>query len=344
MFVEELTPKSHAEWDAYATAHALGNCYHLSAWATVARKAYGHHAPFLAARERAGGPIVGALPLFVIKSPVSRYVTSAMFGAYGAILADTPEARRALVDGALDLTRRVRGSKLVLKALHEAECPPAFERHDDGGVATLSMEGGKDALWKRFRNKTRNAIRKAEKSEFEVRTGPAQLPHFYDVLAQNYHRKGTPIYGIAVMRELCAALPDKTEVVTLWKDGQAVSGALVVYHKDVVTVPFCSSRAEHFHLNPNNLIYWEIMQRGMLRGMKTLDFGRSPVGSSSMAFKLGWGAEETPQPHFVWSASGKPAGIKSDDPWAQRAITFWQRLPRPVADRLGPFVHGYFFV
>ena len=64
-----------------------------------------------------------------------------------------------------------------------------------------------------------------------------------------------------------------------------------------------------------------------------------------MAFKLGWGAVETPQPHFVWSPKGEQDGvIRPDDPWAKRAVDFWQRLPRPVADRLGPWLHGHFFV
>ncbi|MFT3775009.1 MAG: GNAT family N-acetyltransferase [Minicystis sp.] len=345
MIVEELNPRAHAEWDAYVDASPLGNCYHLTAWGTVASRAYGHRAPYLVAREHAGGPIRGGLPLLIIQSPIGRYVTNAMFGGYCPVLAETPEVRRALLDGALDLVRRVRASRFTFKAIHEAECPPGFARQDLGGVATLSLEGGPDELWKRFRNKTRNAIRKAQKSDLEVRAGAEELPRFYDVLAQNYHRKGTPIYGVAIMRELCAALPTSTEIVTLWKDGQAISGALVLYHKDVVYVPFCSSRAEHFNLNPNNLIYWEIMRRASARGMKTLDFGRSPIGSSSMAFKLGWGAVETPQPHFTYRADGKqPSAIQADDPWARRAIELWQRLPRKVADRLGPWVHGSFFV
>lgn len=344
MIVETLTAKDHAAWDAYVGAHPLGNAYHLRAWGTVAQRAYGHRAPYLVAREHAGGPLQGVLPLLVIASPVSRYLTTAMFGGYGAILASTPRARRALVDGALDLARRERAGHLTIKAIHEPSCPVGFEQRDQGSVATLSLKGGPDALWKRFRNKTRNAVRKAEKSGLELREGLAELPHFYDVLAQNYHRKGTPIYGARVMEELCAALPDTTEVVTLRKDGRAISGALVLFHADTVYVPFCSSRAEHFSLNPNNLIYWEIMQRAARRGMKTLDFGRSPRGSSALAFKLGWGAVETPEPHFVYALGGSSPGVDAEDPWARRAIELWQRLPRPIADRLGPWVHGNFFV
>lgn len=344
MIVEPLAPREHAAWDAHVEADPRGNAYHLSAWIHAISRAYGHRAPYLVARDREGGPIRGGLPLFLIESPVSRYLTSAMFGGYTPILADTPEIRAALVGAAVALTRRLGGKSLTLKAIHEPECPPGFTRRDDGAVATLSLAGGPDALWKGFRNKTRNAVRKAEKSGMEVRWGDAELPHFYDCLAQNYHRKGTPIYGIGIMRALTAALPTSTEIVTLWKDGQAISGALVLYHKRCVYVPFCSSRAEHFNLNPNNLIYWEIMRRATARGMLTLDFGRSPVGSSNMAFKVGWGAVETPQPHFAWSPSGPPGHLDAEDPWAKRAILLWQKLPRQVADRLGPWVHGQFFV
>ena len=77
-----------------------------------------------------------------------------------------------------------------------------------------------------------------------VRT--AELPAFYDVLAENMHRKGTPIYGIAMMRAIVDALGDRAEVVTLALDGRAVSGAIVLTFRDTVYVPFCSSRPSSF--------------------------------------------------------------------------------------------------
>jgi FemAB-related protein (PEP-CTERM system-associated) len=344
VIVDELTPAAHAEWDAYVDAHPRGNLYHLRAWATTAARAYRLRTPFLVARARAGAPISGALPLFVIDNPARRYVTSGLFGAYGALLADSDEARAALLDAARAVTKRVRAYYLTLKAIDEPVCPPGFVERSMGVVATLSLEGGPDLIWKRFRDKIRNAIRKAQKSELELRVGPDELPRFYDVLAGNYHRKGTPVYGYAIMRELAAALGDRAEAVTLWKGDEAISGALVVYYKDTVYVPFCSSRAEHFKLNPNNLIYWEIMRRAAARGMKTLDFGRSPVESSSLAFKLGWGAITTPQPYFIHTARGNPPGLNTEDASVQRLIQFWQKLPRPVADALGPSIHRRFLV
>src|SRR5438876_1123535 len=83
-----------------------------------------------------------------------------------------------------------------------------------------------------------------------LRAGPGELAPFYDVLAENMHRKGTPIYGFPMMRELAGALGDRAEVVTLWKDGAAISGGFTIHHKGTVYVPFASSRAAAFHMNP----------------------------------------------------------------------------------------------
>jgi FemAB-related protein (PEP-CTERM system-associated) len=345
MIVEELQPSAHAEWDAYVETHPAGNCYHLRAWAEVASRAYGHRAPYLVARETAGGPMRGGLPLFLVANPFGRYLTSAMFGGYGAILVDGEEARQALLDAAVELARSVRASRLQLKVINEVSCPSGFFRHDLGEVATLSLQGSAEELWRRLHDNARRAVRKGQKSGFELRLGTEQLPQFYEVLARNYHRLGTPIYGFAVMRELVAALPGRIEIATLWKDGEAIGGALVLDHKSTTYVPFVSSTAELFKLGPSHLLYWEIMQRARERGMQLFDFGRSPVGSGPAGFKLRWGATMTPQPHFVFSRDGKPPrALSADNPWERRAIAIWQRLPRPIADRLGPWLHGHFFV
>jgi hypothetical protein len=146
------------------------------------------------------------------------------------------------------------------------------------------------------------------------------------------------------MDALCAGMGGRAEPVCLWKDGVAVTGALVIYDKEVVHVPFASSRLEAFKLNPNNLVYWEIIRRACARGMRTLDFGRSPDGSGALTFKLRWGASPTPQPVFVHTASGKPPNLDVESPSVQTFIRNWKRLPRTAADLLGPWMTGHLLV
>jgi FemAB-related protein (PEP-CTERM system-associated) len=344
MIIDTLSIAAQSEWDAYVDRHPGANCYHLRAWKSVAERAYRLRAPHLIARESAGGGVRGVLPLFVVGPRLHRYVTTGLFGAYGPVLADTPAIGEALLDEARRITRRVGASYLTVKALGDEPAAHALQRRDLGVVATMPLAPDPDLQWKGFRDKIRNCIRKAQKSGFEVKSGPDQLAPFYDVLADNMHRLGTPIYGFAVMRELAAALGERVEVVTLWKDGRAVSGAFSLHYKGVLYVPFASSRQAYFKLNPNNLLYWEIIRRGCERGMRVLDFGRSPRDSSGLAFKLGWGATTVAQPYYIDVARGAPPALDRDTPSVQRMAQLWQRVPRTIADTLGPLIHRSFLI
>jgi FemAB-related protein (PEP-CTERM system-associated) len=340
MIIEELRKSDEGAWDGYVDAHPRANCYHLRAWKTAAEEAYGFAAPFLLARDRAGGRVCGVLPLFAAGAAgVGRggYLTTGLFGAYGPVLADDPGTADALVAAAIDRSRARKARFLVVKALG-AEPPAGFEPLDHWVIAKLALAPDPDTVWRRFRDKTRNAIRKGQRSGLEVRVGPRYLEGFYDVLAENMHRKGAPIYGRSLFEELLGALGSRGEIVTLEQDGRTVSGALVIRFGDVVTVPFASSRPSSFHLNPNNLLYWEIISRSCRAGARTLDFGRSLRDSTALSFKLGWGSTTEAQPMFVRALRGAAPRFDVAAPSIRFLTGVWRSLPRNLADALGPAV------
>jgi len=335
MIVDELTGSEAPAWDAYVDAHPRANCYHLRAWKTAAEAAYGIEAPFLVARERSGGPVRGVLPLFVIRSaPGSAYLTTGLFGAYGPVLADDDAAGEALVAAAVARARASNARYVSLKAVGDEPRARGFAAVDRWVVARLPLHLDPDVLWRGFRDKTRNAVREGQRSGLAVRAG--ELDGFYDVLAENMHRKGAPIYGRELFGELVRALGDRAEVVSLATGGRTVSGALVIRFRGVATVPFASSRPSSFHLNPNNLLYWEIISRACRAGLHTLDFGRSLRDSSALAFKLGWGARTEAQPIYVRTVRGAAPRFDVTAPAVRLLVRLWRSLPRSFADALGP--------
>ncbi len=349
MLIEELAPGAHGEWDDYVLHHPDATCYHLRAWQGAAEHGYHMRAPFLVARDRRGGRICGVQPLFVVSRPMGGYVTSGLFGAYGPILADAAaaadydEVRRALVREAQAVGEREHAAYLIFKSLRDRPIEGFVER-DTSVIATMKLDADPQVVWKRLRDKTRNQTRKAQKSGFVVQRGIDQLPGYYDVLAENMHRKGTPIYGIDFMRELLLCLGDRGEIVSLSLAGKVVSAALVIHFRDTVYVPFASSRPEVFKLCPNNLLYWDIIQRACERGMKVLDFGRSPRNSSTLDFKLHFGAVVEPMPFYIYPLRGEAPTMDSHDPGIKRLVRLWQRLPRRVADLVGPEICKRFLV
>jgi len=75
------------------------------------------------------------------------------------------------------------------------------------------------------------------------------------------------------------------------------------------------------------------------RGIKVFDYGRSKQGTGPYAFKKNWGFE--PQPlHYEYSLL-KRDGIPQNNPANPKYRAFiglWRRLPRPVANAIGPSI------
>ena len=340
--IETLSPAREALWDSFVDQHPNSTCYHHRAWQTAARQAYGIETPSLIALGDAG-EIQGALPLFLIDNLLFRYAVTGIFGAYGQVLTASNDIRFALLSEASRIALARRTRHLLHKTLGEEPLASGWTTRQAAVTATLSLLGGPDALWKGFRGEIRNRVRKAEKSGLEVHVGRALLPDFYEVLAANMHRKGTPIYGLPFISSLLDGFKDRACIMTLRLKSETVAGALLVEHRGVVNVPFISSLQSAVAIAPNNLLYWEIIKRSCERGQRVLDFGRSFLNSSNLDFKIRWGAEVIPQPfHFVHR--GAPPRMDPGDAVVMKVVELWKRLPRGVADRLGPFICGRFLV
>jgi FemAB-related protein (PEP-CTERM system-associated) len=329
-----------AEWDAYVDRAPRATLYHASAWTEIVQSAYRVRAFRVISREAPGAPIRGVLPLLVIPRPFGSYVTTGPFGAYGPVLADDGVASTELFDAARAITAFSGARYLHVKSLDDGPPPDGFARQDVWVRATLPLDGGPGAVWSKMRKGARAAVRQANRSGFVARRGHDQLEPFYDVLAENMHRRGSPIYGMAFFQRVLEAFGERASVLTLHEGGRAVAGALTIVCRGVVYVPFASSRASCFPLRPNNRLYWEIIESACASGRHTLDFGSSIRGTSSLAFKRHFGARVEPIASYVYArtrATREP-DLGPTSPRVQRAVQLWKKLPRGVVDAIGPWV------
>jgi len=241
--------------------------------------------------------------------------------------------------------RRARDAGLAsfrLKGLGEEPAPTGFLSLDHWVVATLPLWRSPEEAWVAIRGKERNLVRKARGYGLEVRRGPQGMAAFYDVLADNMHHKGAPIYGRRFIEELLRVFRDAAEVVTVHDGSRCVAGAVTLTFKEVMAIPFLSSRPDALWMRPNVLLVWDILSRACSAGVRTLDFGTSLRGSSSLDFKLHWGAQTTPRSILVRALRGRPPAMDVESPAIRAGVALWQRLPRAWADALGPQVCARF--
>jgi serine/alanine adding enzyme len=322
--------------DAYVMAHPSGCSYHRPIWCDVIGRAFGHDRVYLAAE--AGRRIVGVLPLVFFRSRLfGTFAVSMPFVNYGGVLADSLEIEQALLQRAMEETRRHGGTHLELRHTrqHFAELTP--KRHKVAMELRLALTV--DEQWQLLDRKVRNQIRKAEKSRLQFAEGHIELLEgFYEVFARNMRDLGTPVYSARWFREILTAFPESSRIFLVRHDGRPVAASLVHSHLDTVEVPWASALRESNPVCANVFLYWQMLRSCIERGARMFDFGRSTPGEGTFHFKKQWGAEPRELVWEYWTAAGALPDVSPKNPKYSLAIRAWQRLPVPVATALGPFV------
>jgi FemAB-related protein (PEP-CTERM system-associated) len=324
-----------ARWDAYVKKHPHASGYHLAAWLEIIGRAFGHETCALVAESAHG--VVGVLPLVVFRSPIfGRFLVSMPFVNYGGILADTPEAERALLDAAIVEARKHGAAHLELR--HTRQIFPELGSRCHKVAMTLTLESNVEKAWQQLDRKVRNQVRKAQKSGLRVEiAGKQQLPAFYRIFAHNMRDLGTPVYGRRFFEEVLTTFPTDTRIFSVWLGDRPVAASLTYAHDAICEVPWASSVNRFNHLCPNTLLYWEMISFAIRSGFRTFDFGRSTPGEGTYHFKKQWGAESQSLVWEYWMAqeSSLP-DLSPKNPRFEMAIEVWRRLPVPLTVLLGP--------
>ncbi len=324
--------------DEYVAAHREASAYHSPAWLDVIRRAFGHDTRYLVAES--AGAICGVLPIVFFRSRTfGRFAVSVPFVNYGGVLADSDEAARALLERAVEETRKAGGTHLELRHCGEQMFPELAARRHKVAME-LALACTSEQQWQALDRKVRNQVRKAEKSGLTAEdVGIELLPAFYELFAHNMRDLGTPVYGVQFFKEVLSTFPDATRVFLVRGAGRPVAASIVHWHRGRIEVPWASALREFNPLCANVLLYWTMLQLAIDRRFTTFDFGRSTPNERTFQFKKQWGAVPRQLVWEYWTADGRSLpNLSPANPKFGLAIKTWQRLPLPVATTLGPFI------
>jgi len=322
--------------DRFAAAEG-GSLGHAGAWGRIIREAYGLEPHYLESRT-AEGRLEGILPLVRFRGLTGRLeLVSMPFLDTGGILARGPDAARALLEAAFAFSREIGASAIELRQL---------ERGSDAGGAhrvdlVLDLEDSETAQWSALGAKVRNQTRKAEKSGLCIASGPraAQLAGFYGPFRVNMRDLGSPVHSERFFAAMADAFGDRVRFIVTRRDAP-VGGLAAIRYAGAVHVPWASTLRSERASCPNNQIYWEAIRWAIAGGERVFDFGRSPIGSGTHRFKLGWGARERGLRWERFDSEGRELALApaADSAVLQPLTKVWSRLPLALASRLGPAI------
>lgn len=338
--IRSCVPADTAAWDRYVMAHSDGTPFHLTAWKEVVWTSFGHQPHYLLAEEGHGGAkpwrIVGVLPLFFVLSPLfGRYLSSVPFAEKGGVLADGEDAGQRLIQAAADIAGSRGLDYVELRHSRPVGDLPVKERYVTFR-RPLNPDPEKNLL--AIPRKSRRMVRVGMSAGLYSRMGAHLLPTFYDLLAKNYHRLGTPIFSYRYFRQLRDIFGGSAQIrVVYTREHTPIAGVLSLLYKDIVMPYYAGSLVEYRHLAPNDFMYFDLMRWACTRGYRWFDFGRSKIGTGSYAFKTHWGFEPTPLAYqYVLVRSREIPDLSPANPKYRQKIELWRRLPHWMTRLAGP--------
>jgi FemAB-related protein (PEP-CTERM system-associated) len=334
--VRAFDPADAPRWETYIESCAEATFFHRVGWREIIEDVFRHRTHYRIAERR--GKIVGVLPLAEVKSRLFGHaLVSLPFCVYGGPAADDADAVRSLVQAASDLAQSLGVDHLELRN-RQSRCPgwPLQELYVTfRRTISPDSEANLLAIPRKQRAMVRKGIKNGLRSEID-----SSVDRFFSLYADNVHRHGTPPFAKRYFSSLRRIFGESCEVLTVTDAHERpLSGVLTFYFKGEVLPYYAGDMVDARELAANDFKYWELMRRASERGMQVFDYGRSKVGTGSFDFKKNWGFQPSPLAYEYQLL--KREDIPQNNPLNPKYrafIALWRRLPKPVANALGPHI------
>ncbi|MDB5687868.1 MAG: hypothetical protein JWR77_2457 [Rhizorhabdus sp.] len=172
-----------------------------------------------------------------------------------------------------------------------------------------------------------------------IGTGERDRLDHYAIYAESVRNLGTPVFPRSLFDAVLDGFGGDAGILTVAHDGRPLSSVLSLYHKGVVMPYWGGGTRDARTWRANDMMYYALMGHARARGCVAFDFGRSKFGTGAFAFKKNWGFDPQPLAYAIRTADGqKPREINPMSPKYRLQVAAWQKLPLPIANRIGPWI------
>jgi FemAB-related protein (PEP-CTERM system-associated) len=341
VIVTQLSPSDEPEWDQFVLEHCHGTPFHLLAWKRTIEESFHYQPIYLLVRDEAG--IRGVLPLFFVKNCiVGRILLSTPFAVYGGILADSDRARRALYAHANSLATKMGCDYVEYRNGYPEQCAGVSNvlRYVAFSQPLVVEEA---ALLESLPKKTRNMVRKALKTAFEVRSGIRNPELLDEIHSRNMRRLGTPNFPRKYFERLIANFGPMADIREVWLDDVLMAASLNIYFKKDMHTYHAASDTRHNALGPNTFMYYHHLRWAGQNGFETFDFGRCKRNTGVFEFKKHWNTVMRELPYEIVLVKRKQLpNFSPTNPKFDLSIRIWRKLPLAVTRAMSRFVFPLF--
>ncbi len=298
MEIEKLTQAYYKQYHDFLMGKKESLIYYSLKYRDLLVNLLQCNSDYLIAVEK--GHIFGILPLMIKNGTYGKIINSLPFyGSNGGILAANKEAYQLLLKeyNKIVNSKDVAAATLISNPLINQDYSQISHDLIDQRIGQwtpfLNKEDPEDSLMKRFHYKTRNMIRKAQKSGIIVQKDNAQMEfikktHIENMKAIGGKFKSDLFFSLVGSHFLCET---DYNIYTASKDGQLIAGLLVFYFNQKVEYFTPVVKKEFRTFQPLSLIIYHAMIEAAQKGFTWWNWGGTWLTQEGVyRFKKRWGA------------------------------------------------------
>ena len=202
MKVRLATHMDRKRWDDFVWKAEDSSIFHLFDWKEIFENSY-HLKTFYLMAE-ASGHIKGILPLVFFKGWMKKgFLLSFPISEDGGICAENKEAGSLLLESSIRIAEAEKSGYIEFR--HNRRFRNLISETSKVTMQ-LQLESDPQRLWKSFKAKVRNQVRKAKKSGLKIETGTAEdTDRFYEIFVINMRNLGMPTHSKSFFKDVMDA-------------------------------------------------------------------------------------------------------------------------------------------
>lgn len=345
--VRAVQPSEQPAWDGFVAGSGAGLPTQLSGWQQIMTATYGHRGHFLLATS--ASQILGVLPLFEVKSPLTGHSLQSL---PGAVCAASETAALALLAAADDLAREIRADYLLLRDSRQDWPASGLENISAHKTIHRSLSTDIESHWSQIPRNMRRYVpltKRREKLRVVVHqpVEQSEVRDFYTAFASFSNEAGTPPFGYSFISNVVRACPSAALVTLIYFGATPIAGFFCLTLAQTIFGIWGAALPAYRAYHPTHLAYWAIIEYGCRGNFTELELGRAPYPSGQFDFKQAWGDRVSPiyQLYRVYRGK-KPAVVQISNPEEDSTgISLfrrtWSKLPGWLALWLGPKIRRH---
>jgi lipid II:glycine glycyltransferase (peptidoglycan interpeptide bridge formation enzyme) len=302
MNIEIINPLEYPNWDNLLLTNERSSFFHTYSWAKTLTETY-HYKPLYFTKIN-NGNLISLIPIMEVSSFLTgKRGVSLPFTDNCQVIVNNKNDFDELFKKIIRYGKKAHWKTIELRGgqqyLSDKQPSKIFMIHK------LDLLKSEKRIWSGFRDSTKRNIKKAVKTNMEVKVLHSffSIKEFYRLNCLTRKDHGIPPQPFSFFKKIFDNIISKNNgyVLLAFNNGSVIAGAIYFTSNNKVIYKYGASDKKYQELRANNLIMWKSIQLFHNNGSNTFCFGKTELRNDGLLqFKRGWGVQEDKLNYYTY--------------------------------------------